>query len=160
MGRLILPSGSTGTINSTLTNKNGEVAYDTTKDRIVTKLSAGIRKLLTDDPADLMTGWTSLVLTNNWANYDTNFWPSARIRRTTSGTVFIEGLIRAGTTTSGTLLANIPAGMRPSGLMRVAAASGAGQAVVGVSPQGALTTIFVPASYDWLSISITYSTSE
>ena len=58
------------------------------------------------------TGWIALTLENSWVNFDTVTYTPARYRRR-GGLVYVQGLIKDGTLTAGTILATLPAGFRP-----------------------------------------------
>lgn len=59
--------------------------------------------------------FTPMLLQNNWVNFDsTNTRSPATFTKTSSGMVVLKGLVRSGTATSGTVIANLPAGYRPA----------------------------------------------
>jgi hypothetical protein len=61
-------------------------------------------------------GWTALTLSNSWVAYDGGtFFTTPGYAKGTDGLVRMKGLIKGGVTTNGTVIANLPAGYRPSG---------------------------------------------
>lgn len=58
------------------------------------------------------TGWSNLTLANGWTWYGTIF-STAQYKKGTDNIVSLKGLLRAGTTTSGTTLTTLPVGFRP-----------------------------------------------
>lgn len=58
------------------------------------------------------TDWIAPSLQNSWVNYG-GIHPNAGYRLK-NGVVYIQGVIKSGTTTIGTVLFNIPAGYRPA----------------------------------------------
>lgn len=54
--------------------------------------------------------WTTLTLQNSWANAS----GTARYRLNVNGDVDVIGILSGGTTTGGTVIANLPAGFRPT----------------------------------------------
>jgi hypothetical protein len=59
------------------------------------------------------TGWIDLTLLNGWVNYAVGTYPSAGYRKL-NGVVYIRGLLKNGTVTAQTPLANLPVGFRPA----------------------------------------------
>ncbi|MEO5949815.1 MAG: fibronectin type III domain-containing protein [Candidatus Saccharimonadales bacterium] len=57
-------------------------------------------------------GWTAATLGNGWVNYGGGF-SAAQYTESADGMVFMKGLIKSGTTTSGTVLFTLPVGKRP-----------------------------------------------
>lgn len=57
--------------------------------------------------------WINLSLQNGWVNYAGGY-ATAQYRRHPSGLVEVKGLIKSGTITNATIIANLPAGYRPS----------------------------------------------
>lgn len=58
------------------------------------------------------SGWASLTLAASWVAYGSGYG-SPRYRRK-NGRVQVEGLIKSGTTTAGTVIATLPASFRPA----------------------------------------------
>jgi prepilin-type N-terminal cleavage/methylation domain-containing protein len=63
--------------------------------------------------APASTTFTPLTLLNGWTNYSPGNWQSASYALDGAGRVQLAGLINNGTTTSGTVMATLPAGYRP-----------------------------------------------
>lgn len=59
-------------------------------------------------------GWADLSLVNGWVNYNTAQFAPGRYRNDIYGHVWVEGLIKNGTMTSGTVLCTLPVGSRPT----------------------------------------------
>lgn len=60
------------------------------------------------------TGWNSLSMANGWTWYDaTGIFATPAYIKASDGIVSLKGLIRSGTATSDTTVANLPAGYRP-----------------------------------------------
>lgn len=57
--------------------------------------------------------WTALTFQNGWINYGYQF-ERANYRLNSLGVVELKGRIGSGTTTSGTVIATLPAGLRPA----------------------------------------------
>lgn len=72
--------------------------------------------LVFDNKQVLGVQTSTLVLGNNWVNSDVAF--PARVIRSGS-VVSLEGLIRNGTTSSGTVVATLPVGFRPARKMTI-----------------------------------------
>lgn len=60
--------------------------------------------------------WTPASLQNGWVDYSPPY-TSAAYTKTSAGIVVLKGLIRAGTTASGTVIMNLPVGYRPSAML-------------------------------------------
>jgi hypothetical protein len=58
-------------------------------------------------------GWTAPSLQNSWVDYGSGY-QGTRYRKDSNGTRHIEGMIKSGTTTAGTLIFTLPAGWRPA----------------------------------------------
>ena len=58
--------------------------------------------------------WHVPTLKNSWVDYAPTSWQGARYRKTLDGTVYIEGLVKDGTTTPGTPIFTLPEGYRPN----------------------------------------------
>lgn len=59
------------------------------------------------------TGWTNLTLQNSWTYYGAPF-TTPRYIKSDDGIVTLSGLIKSGSTTSGAIIATLPAGYRPT----------------------------------------------
>lgn len=56
--------------------------------------------------------WTSPTLQNGWVNYGSG-WANLQYTKASDGVVTVRGLVKSGTTTGGTVIANLPAGYQP-----------------------------------------------
>lgn len=103
--------------------------------------------------------WNSPTLLNGWENYGTSFTP-ARYRKLSSGLVVVQGLIRFGTGTAGTVLFVLPAGYRPDNnlIFNVRNTSGA-TARLDVKNNGNVQ-IDEGAATAWLSLNIQFPADQ
>jgi hypothetical protein len=69
----------------------------------------GWRKII----SDTTTAWTNLTLQNSWV-HSGGTYPNASYRLNALGEVELRGAIKSGITTSGTTIATLPAGFRPT----------------------------------------------
>jgi hypothetical protein len=61
------------------------------------------------------SGWTNLTLEHNFEHYTSGSWPELSAIRTSAGIICTRGLLkRTGVPPSGTVIANLPEGMRPA----------------------------------------------
>lgn len=79
------------------------------------------------------------TLQNSWVNYDTT-WAPAYYAKDKTGTVSMSGLIKNGTTTSGTPMFTLPEGFRPALQQMFANVSNAVFSRVDVLPNGEVRT--------------------
>lgn len=117
----------------------------------------GIKFLPTGSPYP----FTAPVLSNLWVNYDTGVHQVAGYAVDGNGRTHIQGLVKSGTVTNGTLIATLPIALLPGEYMHLPADNGSVYGVVGIeyrNPYGAvakggtngylsLTNMFYPASY-------------
>ena len=80
------------------------------------------------------TGWTAATLQNSWANFGGTYG-SAAYRRL-NGQVFLRGVVKDGSITSGTAVLTLPAGYRPGSTRRFVSVSSTGFAVLEVNTAG------------------------
>jgi len=100
--------------------------------------------------ADTLDLWTDLSLQNGWANYGGSY-TTAQFTRSPTGRVFLKGLVRYGTVTNGTVIANLPAGYRPAGRLVYQAATSANVAGrIDVLANG--DVVIVSGSTNWISL--------
>src|SRR5690606_15376433 len=59
--------------------------------------------------------WTDLNLQNNWEIYSTTSYSSPQFTKSSDGTVIVKGLIKNGSTSNDTIIAQLPEGFRPAG---------------------------------------------
>ena len=64
-------------------------------------------------PADSAYSWTPLTLQNGWTNWGANH-PPLRVLQDASGRIHMQGVIRQGTYTSGTVITTVPSGYADS----------------------------------------------
>lgn len=82
------------------------------------------------------SGWTTLTLQNGWQVFDTTGHSLNRYRKGADGIVTVKGLIKNGTTTAGTVVAQLPAGFRPKERLCIAGVAGAAHSRIDVLPNG------------------------
>jgi hypothetical protein len=63
---------------------------------------------------DQSTAWSSLTLQNAWVNEGSGNFANASYRINKNGNLELKGRIKNGTTTTGTIIATLPAGFRPT----------------------------------------------
>ena len=83
--------------------------------------------------------WSAPSLQNSWVDYGAPH-QTARYRKDPNGVVHIQGMIKSGTTTAGTLLFTLPAGYRPDAeLWYTNYAAGGALALMSIAASGAVT---------------------
>ena len=95
--------------------------------------------------------WTAPTMINGWVDYGSG-QQTARWRKDTSGTVHIQGCIKNGTTTAGTVIFGLPVGARPDAAMTFGVdiyPNAYGD--IAVLANGNVTVGSVHASYTWLN---------
>lgn len=108
--------------------------YNTAKPKVLVRVA--------DIGSDAWGSWTgqatALTFSNRWSNFDVN-WSQAQAVLDESGYVQVSGLIASGTTTAGTTMATLPAGMRPAKIMLFPVVYASGTlGVARVSPDGTI----------------------
>ncbi len=81
------------------------------------------------------TNWCSLTLQNGWLQHGTGFTPPS-YTKASDGMVVVNGLIDSGTTTPGTVIANLPAGYRPKERLIMNCASNMASGRIDIMPNG------------------------
>jgi hypothetical protein len=111
------PSGITAGVvihiksNSTVMK---QIFYDSSTDREFTRrMSSGVWQPWNEVVTTQTTAWTNLTLQNSWVNSGGTY-PNASYRLNAMGEVELRGSIKSGLTTSGTTIATLPAGFRPT----------------------------------------------
>lgn len=82
--------------------------------------------------------WTAASLQNSWVDYGSSMgidYVPAQFRLK-SGIVYIEGLIKSGTTTPGTLLFTLPEGYRPIEVLTLATSENGAYAEIEINSSG------------------------
>lgn len=97
------------------------------------------------------SGWTNLAMQNGWVSFDTGGHPTPQYTKSADKVVTLKGMIKNGTITPGTVIANLPAGYRPKQRLCFATAGHAAHARVDVMPNGDVIVLHVIAS-TWLSL--------
>lgn len=96
--------------------------------------------------------WTNLTLQNGWVAYPGYSTP--QYVKAADGVVHLKGLIRSGTTGSGTIIANLNGGFRPKERIiytTVGASTAAGHARIDIQPNGNIFLQSTPGNA-WLSL--------
>lgn len=93
--------------------------------------------------------WTALGLSNGWLRYGGYTAPS--YTKAPDGLVSVRGLIYGGTTTIGTVVAQLPVGYRPSAALAIDVASNGAYARVDIHPDGKIV-VAEGTSASWLSL--------
>jgi uncharacterized membrane protein len=131
---------------------------------IASTLSRRMAKLNQISPTDATSQWTywpngggSGQLQNGWQIYEG--WAPPGYIKTSGGVVFLKGLMRDGTLTNGTVVAQLPPGYRPNTVVTVpvtarTSAGANGAAVVQILTNGDITIWYVNnnATTDWVSL--------
>lgn len=97
------------------------------------------------------SGWTNLTMQNGWVSFDTGGHPTPQYTKSADKVVTLKGMIKNGTITPGTVIANLPAGYRPKERLCFATAANAAHARVDVMPNGDVIVLHAVAS-NWLSL--------
>lgn len=94
--------------------------------------------------------WTDFSLQNGWVTYSATY-NSPQFTKTSSGRVFLKGLVKSGTTTNGTVIASLPPGYRPQGRLVFQAATSANvPGRIDVLANG--DVVIVSGSANWISM--------
>lgn len=98
--------------------------------------------------------WQSLPMAGGWTAYGSTY-QSPLFQKKVDGMVQLTGLIAPGTTTSGTTVANLPTGYRPSAdhIFHVSGGAGTASADVYVRSSGAVSIQNTAGTITWLSLS-------
>lgn len=148
------------TLEATITAQTKATGED-----IATTMTRRMSKLNQVSPTAASSQWTywpdgggSGQLQNGWSSYGSPFAAPAYIK-TSGGVVFLKGLIRDGTLTNGTVVAQLPPGFRPNTTVTVPVtartSSGTnGAAIVQILTNGDVTIWYVNnnATTDWVSL--------
>jgi hypothetical protein len=86
------------------------VRKDVINFRVASFNSAGLSAYTTD--SQTLPSWGTFSLQNSWVNYGSGY-NTAEFTKTSAGRVFLKGLVKSGTATSGTVIATLPVGYRP-----------------------------------------------
>lgn len=103
---MIFPAGGAGFSEFRVQTSGAQVKWGTQ-----TSSYMGLQALF--HPGSTGT-WSSPSLQNSWVNYGTGF-PTLQYTKDSDGVVTVRGLVKNGTTTTGTIIANLPTGYRPPG---------------------------------------------
>lgn len=106
------------------------------------------------------SGFTTIsTFANGWLNYTPTGgagWPSGAYKTDSLGRVFIRGLFRAGTTTSGTTMFTMPAGLMPDQYLHMPQFSGNTMTHIGLNPTGSAVQAKTGASSVYNAVTTVY----
>lgn len=122
---------------------------------------SGITFLANNAPTSI--AWTSATLANSWINYTSTCttggagWGCLKYAKDTLGRVFVEGLLKPGTQTSGTAVTNSfsASGIAPSHTMHLTSRA-ASESAINITPAGSIAVRGVPASTTYQSFEFDY----
>jgi len=155
VGTPIMFVGTRGGVASLGINKmpeNGALDVDgdiySNSSKIATEAYADLKQTI------IQPAWLDLTLENSWVNYDSGAvtYPKAQYYKDTAGFVHIRGLIRNGTTASGTTVATLPAGYRPETRQHFATTSQDLFAYIRIDSDGAIRATSSRSA--WLSLDV------
>lgn len=69
---------------------------------------------------DIVPAWSTPTYQNSWVAFDaggTGNYGGLQYSKDPAGVVHLKGLMKSGTATAGTVIANLPAGFRPNNLL-------------------------------------------
>ncbi len=95
------------------------------------------------------SGWTNLTTQNSWIVYPGGF-TTPQYTKSADKVVTLKGLIYNGTTTAGTVIANLPAGYRPKERILTSCVANAAYCRIDVQPNGNIEVRVVSAT--WTSL--------
>lgn len=98
------------------------------------------------------TGWQVLPLSSGWVAYGSGY-QSPRYRRH-NGVVYVEGMVKSGSTAPGAVIATLPPGCRPPAQIPVATPTNGAAGTCEVQANGTITAMSVTNS--WLSLQFTF----
>lgn len=118
---------------STITN-TGTLTLPTSTDTLVGRATTDTltNKTLTQ------SSWSNITLLNSWVNYETSAvtYPNAQYFKDSMGIVHLRGLIKSGTTTTGTSIGVLPSGFRPEFRQHFAASTNSAYCTIRVDEDG------------------------
>lgn len=80
--------------------------------------------------------WTNLTLQSSWVAYGGTTGTSPQYTKSSDGIVTVKGLIKNGTTTANTIIANLPVGYRPKETLRIHTVSTGAAGYVDIDASG------------------------
>lgn len=95
------------------------------------------------------------TLQNGWLAFG-NGYATPRVVKN-GNIVHVEGLIKSGTTTAGTVVFNLPLGFRPSARIIETLATQSGSATVDINTNGDISTSVGWSTPTWISLSMTFT---
>jgi Tfp pilus assembly protein PilE len=101
--------------------------------------------------------WSTPTFQNGWSNYGGNY-PTLQYTKASDGVVTIRGLVKGGTATSGTVIANLPSGYRPPATELLATSSNNDLGRVDVTAAGNI--LFRNGTNSWFAINVSYISDQ
>lgn len=95
------------------------------------------------------------TLQNGWTNLGAGYATPRVIKN--GNVVHVEGIIKGGTTTSGTVVFTLPTGYRPKARVITVVASQAGSATVDINTNGEIATSVGWSTPTWVSLSLSFT---
>jgi hypothetical protein len=152
----VITKGVNEAIKITSTTSGTDIGYNNT-------INATGVNAVTDSGTGTIGSVKAATLENSWVDYDTVNYEAASFIKDGEGTVFLQGLIKNGTTTSGTRLFVLPDGFKPKFNKKFAVTTYDGTAYtngeVEVKSNG--DVVLLRASSNYLSLDgVSFSTIE
>jgi type II secretory pathway pseudopilin PulG len=95
--------------------------------------------------------WTNLTLQNSWTTYG-GIFATPQYTTGTDGVVVLKGLIKGGTATFGTVIANLPPGYRPAARILYGTMNNGAYGRIDILPTGDIIAAMNLSSNVWLSL--------
>ena len=112
------------------------VRFDDDGETLTLPGAATVGGVLSADGGIEVEAWLTPALGASWVNFDVVDETPIRYRKDPTGIVLVQGVIKDGTVTSGTVLFTLPAGYRPSHGLHLPMVSNNAFASVKVQPDG------------------------
>jgi len=96
--------------------------------------------------------WTTITLQNSWVVYSALPYPPLEVTKGNDGIVTLQGMIKSGTTTTGTVIGNLPVGFRPTQEIIFSAINNAVLSRIDIYPNGNIVLISINTNTTFLSL--------
>ena len=106
-------------------------------------------------PTPKIEPWSAPTLLNSWVNFGAGE-QTVRFRKDLEGVVYVQGVIKDGTTTANTPLFTLPVGYRPTGHLQIACASNNAYGQLKMMASG--PALFRVGSATWFSFNFSFPT--
>jgi len=97
------------------------------------------------------SAWVAPTLLNGWVIYGAP-QQTPRYRMDADGVVHIQGLVKDGTTTAGTVIFTLPSGFRPDAKLTMVVSAADSFGLLVIDPTGDVKCLTVSAAYTWLNV--------